>query len=220
MMSQLLTQNVLVQTKIKSLAVHVGHSQLQPYSHKVDVYKVLINNLYNTHKNTLLLVIQLIWVAMVVGYQWYGNSYKKLVISHLAVFHTNQEMVLQENVQLLVMMDQPSQSLLKLLITQMFVQVKNLSRMLYTTMVVYKLLSQFTMISKFILVVFMNTHGDHTWVDMLLHLSVMVKKMVLNTGKYKTVGVKVGEKMVSSELSEVLMNVVLKINASKVITDQ
>lgn len=47
----------------------------------------------------------------------------------------------------------------------------------------------------------------------------MVKKMVQNTGKYKTVGVPAGEKMVASELSEVLMNVVLKINVYKVITD-
>ena len=67
-------QNVLVQTKIKSNVVHAGHSQLQPHSHKVDVLKVLIKNSSNTHKNTLLHVIQLIWVAMVVGYQWYGNS--------------------------------------------------------------------------------------------------------------------------------------------------
>ena len=83
----------------------------------------------------------------------------------------------------------------------------------------YKLPSQFTMISKFILVVFMNMFGDHTWVDMPSHLSVMVKKMVLNTGKYKTVGVPAGEKKDASELSEVLMNVVLKINVCKVITD-
>ena len=60
-------QNVLVQTKIKSNAVHVGHSQLQPHSHKVDVFKVLIRHLSNTHKNTLLLAIQSIWVATVVG---------------------------------------------------------------------------------------------------------------------------------------------------------
>ena len=53
MMLQLLTQNVLVQTKIKSLAVHVGHSQLQPYSHKVDVYKVLTLHSSNIHKNML-----------------------------------------------------------------------------------------------------------------------------------------------------------------------
>ena len=105
------------------------------------------------------------------------------------------------------------------MITQMSAQVKNLLRMLYTTMVMYKLPSQFTMISKFTQVVSMNTHGDHTWVDTLLHSLVMVKKMVQNTGKYKTVGVPHGENKVASELSEVLMNVVLKINASKVITD-
>ena len=65
--TQLLTQNVLVPTKIKSNVVHVGHSQLQPHSHKVDVFKVLIRHLSNTHKNTLLLAIQSIWVATVVG---------------------------------------------------------------------------------------------------------------------------------------------------------
>ena len=68
---------------------------------------------------------------------------------HLAVFHINQEMVLQVNVQHNVMMDQPSQNLLRLKTIQMSAQVKNLLRMLYTTMVVSKLLSQFTMISKF-----------------------------------------------------------------------
>ena len=141
------------------------------------------------------------------------------MISHLAVFHTNQEMVLLESAQLNVMMDQPSQNLLRLVITQMSAQVKNLLRMLYTTMVMYKLPSQFTMISKFTQVVSMNTFGDHTWVDTLLHSLVMVKKTVQNTGKYKTVGVPHGEKKVASELSEVLMNVVLKTNASKVITD-
>ena len=138
---------------------------------------------------------------------------------HLAVFHINQEMVLLESAQHNVMMDQPSQNLLRLVITQMSAQVKNLLRMLYTTMVMYKLPSQFTMISKFTQVVSMNTFGDHTWVDTLLHSLVMVKKTVQNTGKYKTVGVPHGEKKVASELSEVLMNVVLKINASKVITD-
>ena len=46
-------QNVLVPTKIKSNVVHVGHSQLQLHSHKVDVYKVLIRNSSNIHKNTL-----------------------------------------------------------------------------------------------------------------------------------------------------------------------
>ena len=45
--------NVLVPTKIKSNVVHVGHSQLQLHSHKVDVYKVLIRNSSNIHKNTL-----------------------------------------------------------------------------------------------------------------------------------------------------------------------
>ena len=58
---------MLVPTKIKNHAVHAGHSQLQPHSHKVDVFKVLIRHLSNTHKNTLLLAIQLIWVATVVG---------------------------------------------------------------------------------------------------------------------------------------------------------
>ena len=66
--TQLLTQNVLVPTKIKSNVVHVGHSQLQPHSHKVDVYKVLIRNSFNTHKNTLLHVIKVTMVAMVVTY--------------------------------------------------------------------------------------------------------------------------------------------------------
>ena len=59
--------NVLVPTKIKLHAVHAGHSQLLLHSHKVDVYKVLIRHLSNTHKNTLLLAIQSIWVATVVG---------------------------------------------------------------------------------------------------------------------------------------------------------
>ena len=45
--------NVLVPTKIKSNVVHVGHSQLLLHSHKVDVYKVLIRNSSNIHKNTL-----------------------------------------------------------------------------------------------------------------------------------------------------------------------
>ena len=48
----------------------------------------------------------------------------------------------------------------------------------------YKLLSQFTMISKFTHQVSMNTHGDHTWVDTPLHLLVMVKKMVLLMSSY------------------------------------
>ena len=141
------------------------------------------------------------------------------MISHLVVFLINQEMVLQENAQQSVMMVQPSQNLLKLVIMLMFVQEKNLLRMLYMLMVMYKLLSVFTMISKFTQVVSMNTHGDHIWEDMLLHSLVMVKKMVLNTGKSKTVGVPAGEKPVASELSEVLMNVVLKINVCKVTTD-
>ena len=64
----LLIQNVLVPTKIKSNVVHVGHSQLQLHSHKVDVYKVLIRNSFNTHKNTLLHVIKVTMVAMVVTY--------------------------------------------------------------------------------------------------------------------------------------------------------
>ena len=59
--------NVLVPTKIKLHVVHAGHSQLLLHSHKVDVYKVLIRHLSNTHKNTLLLAIQSIWVATVVG---------------------------------------------------------------------------------------------------------------------------------------------------------
>ena len=59
--------NVLVPTKIKLHVVHPGHSQLLLHSHKVDVYKVLIRHLSNTHKNTLLLAIQSIWVATVVG---------------------------------------------------------------------------------------------------------------------------------------------------------
>ena len=67
-------QNVPVQTKIKSNAVHVGHSQLQPHSHKVDVLKVLIRHSHNTHKNTLLLVIQSIKVATVVILPWFGDS--------------------------------------------------------------------------------------------------------------------------------------------------
>ena len=58
---------MLEKFKINNHVVHVGHSQLQPHSHKVDVFKVLIRNLSNTHKNTLLLAIQLIWVATVVG---------------------------------------------------------------------------------------------------------------------------------------------------------
>ena len=63
----LLIQNVLVLTKIKNHVVHAGHSQLQPHSHKVDVFKVLIRHLSNIHKNTSLPAIQSIWVATVVG---------------------------------------------------------------------------------------------------------------------------------------------------------
>ena len=59
--------NVLVPTKIKLNVVHAGHSQLLLHSHKVDVHKVLIRLLSNTHKNTLLLAIQSIWVATVGG---------------------------------------------------------------------------------------------------------------------------------------------------------
>ena len=70
----LLIQNVLVPTKIKNHVVHVGHSQLQPHSHKVDVLKVLIRHSHNTHKNTLLLAIQSIKVATVVTLPWFGDS--------------------------------------------------------------------------------------------------------------------------------------------------
>ena len=86
-------------------------------------------------------------------------------------------------------------------------------------MEVFKQDLQFIMISKFIQVVFISTFGDHTWVIMPSHLLVMVKKMVSNIGKYKTVGVHLGEKMVSLELLEVLMNVVLKTAVIKVIID-
>ena len=86
-------------------------------------------------------------------------------------------------------------------------------------MVMYKLLSQSTMISKFTAQVFMNTLGVHTWVVMLLHSLVMVKKRVQSTGKSKTHGVNHGVKKVASELSEVLMNVVLKTHATKVTTE-
>ena len=118
-----------------------------------------------------------------------------------------------------VMMDQHSQRSLRLRATQMFVQMKNQLRTPFIHMVTYKLLSQFTMISKFMNQVSMNTLGVHTWVVTLLHLLVMVKKTVQSTGKSKTHGVLHGVKLVSSELSEVLMNVVLKIHATKVITD-
>ena len=67
-------QNALVLTKIKSNAVHAGHSQLQPHSHKVDVLKVLIRHSHNTHKNTSLLAIQSIKVATVVTLPWFGDS--------------------------------------------------------------------------------------------------------------------------------------------------
>ena len=53
MMLQPLIQNVLELTKINNNVVVVGHSQQQLYSHKVDVSKVLIKNLFNTHKNML-----------------------------------------------------------------------------------------------------------------------------------------------------------------------
>ena len=66
MMLQLLTQNVLVQTKIKSNVVHAGHSQLPQFYHKVDAYKVLIKNLFNIHKNMLSHAIKVTMVAMVV----------------------------------------------------------------------------------------------------------------------------------------------------------
>ena len=66
--------NVLVPTKIKLNVVHAGHSQLLLHSHKVDVLKVLIRLLSNTHKNTLLLAIQSIKVAMVVTLLWFGDS--------------------------------------------------------------------------------------------------------------------------------------------------
>ena len=68
LITQLLIQNVLVPTKIKSNVVHAGLSQLLLHSHKVDVYKVLIRNSFNTHKNTLLHVIKVTMVAMVVTY--------------------------------------------------------------------------------------------------------------------------------------------------------
>ena len=108
-------------------------------------------------------------------------------------------MLVQHN----VMMVQHSQHLLRLQASQTFVLVKIQLRMLYTHMVMSKLLSQSTMISKFIAQVFMNTLGVHTWVAMLLHSLVMVKKTVQSTGKSKTHGEKTGAKMVSSELSEV-----------------
>lgn len=118
-----------------------------------------------------------------------------------------------------VMMVQHSQHSLKLLAIQMFAQAKIQLRMPFIHMVTYKLPSQFTMISKFTAQVFMNTLGVHTWVVTLLHLLVMVKKTVLSTGKSKTHGVLHGVKKVASELLEVLMNVVLKTHATKVITD-
>ena len=141
------------------------------------------------------------------------------MISHLAVFHTSQVTVLLTHAQHNVMMVANSQHSLRLRATQMFVLTKNQSRMLYMFTVTYKLPSQFTMISKFTAQVFMNTLGVHTWVVTLLHLLVMVKKTVPSTGKSKTHGVLHGVKLVASELSEVLMNVVLKIHATKVITD-
>ena len=139
---------------------------------------------------------------------------------HTVVFHTNQVTVLLMLVQHNVMMVQHSQHLLRLQASQTFVLVKIQLRMLYTHMVMSKLLSQSTMISKFIAQVFMNTLGVHTWVVTLLHSLVMVKKTVQSTGKSKTHGVNHGVKKVASELSEVLMNVVLKTHATKVITDR
>ena len=124
-------------------------------------------------------------------------------------------MLAQHNV-MMVQHSQPSQ---RLRATQMFVLMKNQSRTLYTHMVMSKLLSQSTMISKFTAQVFMNTLGVHTWVVTLLHSLVMVKKTVQSTGKSKTHGVLHGVKKVASELSEVLMNAVLKIHATKVTTD-
>ena len=124
-------------------------------------------------------------------------------------------MLAQHNV-MMVQHSQPSQ---RLRATQMFVLMKNQSRTLYTHTVMSKLLSQSTMISKFTAQVSMNTLGVHTWVVMLLHSLVMVKKTVQSTGKSKTHGVLHGVKKVASELSEVLMNVVLKIHATKVTTD-
>ena len=125
------------------------------------------------------------------------------MISHLVVFHINQVMVLLTHAQHNVMMVANSQHSLRLRATQMFVLMKNQSRMLYMFMVMYKQPSQFTMISKFTAQVFMNTLGVHTWVVMLLHLLVMVKKTVQSTGKSKTHGALIGVKMVSSESSEV-----------------
>ena len=125
-------------------------------------------------------------------------------------------MLVQHN----VMMVQHSQHLLRLEASQTFVLVKIQLRMLYTHMVMSKLPSQFTMISKFTAQVFMNTLGVHTWVVTLLHSLVMVKKTVQSTGKSKTHGANHGVKKVASELSEVLMNVVLKTHATKVITER
>ena len=67
-------------------------------------------------------------------------------------------------------------------------------------MVMFKQPFQFTMILKYIVQVFMNTLGVHTWVVMLSHLLVMVKKMVQNTGKFKIHGDHHGEKKVALEL--------------------
>ena len=141
------------------------------------------------------------------------------MISHLAVFHINQVTVLLTHAQHNVMMVANSQHSLRLRATQMFVLMKNQSRTLYTHTVMYKLLSQSTMISKFTAQVSMNTLEVHIWVDMLLHSLVMVKKTVQSTGKSKTHGVLHGVKKVASELSEVLMNVVLKNLVIKVITE-
>ena len=65
--TQLLIQNVLVPTKINNHVVHAGHSQLQLHFHKVDVYKVQINRLFNIHKNMLLNVIQWTYDVKEVG---------------------------------------------------------------------------------------------------------------------------------------------------------
>ena len=60
--------NVLVLYKIKSFVVHAGHSQLLLHSHKVDVFKVLIRNSFNIHKNILSIVIKVTMVVTVVTY--------------------------------------------------------------------------------------------------------------------------------------------------------
>ena len=119
-----------------------------------------------------------------------------------------------------VMMVANSQHLLKQKAIKMFVLVKIQLKMLCMYMVMYKLPFQYIMISRFINLESINMFGDHMMTDMLLHSLVMVKKMAQNTGEYKTHGVQIGVKMVSLELSEVLMNVVLKIHATRVIIDR